>query len=180
METYLALLRGINVGGKNIIKMVDLKSCFETMGFSDVITYIQSGNIIFKTSEGNKHLLTQQIEKGLSERFNYPSKIVLISYNQYEYIIKHAPKDFGEYKEIYKYDVVFLKESLTPKEAIQYITLREGVDKIYEGLYTLYISRLIKEASKSYLHKIIYHPVYQDMTLRNWNTSKKLYELMNK
>ena len=75
METYVALLRGINVGGKNIIKMVDLKSCFETMGFSDVITYIQSGNIIFKTPEENKYVLTQQIEKGLSEQFNYQSKI---------------------------------------------------------------------------------------------------------
>ncbi|NLE63367.1 MAG: DUF1697 domain-containing protein, partial [Bacteroidales bacterium] len=171
MKTYLALLRGINVGGKNIIKMHDLKSCFENMGFSNVITYIQSGNIIFNTAEQNNHLLTQQIEKSLSERFNYQSKIALISYNEYEYIIKHLPEDFGKYTEIYKYDVVFLKEPSTPKEAIKYFSIREGVDNVYEGLYTLYFSRLIKEASKSYLHKIISHPVYQDMTIRNWNTT---------
>ncbi|NCP46313.1 MAG: DUF1697 domain-containing protein, partial [Flavobacteriales bacterium] len=47
MNQYLALLRGINVGGNNIIKMVDLKACFEKMGFTDVKTYIQSGNVIF-------------------------------------------------------------------------------------------------------------------------------------
>ena len=150
------------------------------MGFSDVITYIQSGNIIFKTPEENKYVLTQQIEKGLSEQFNYQSKIVLISYNQYEHIIKHTPEDFGKYTETYKYDVVFLKEPLTPKEAIKYFSIREGIDKVYEGLFTLYISRLIKEASKSYIQKIISQPVYQEMTIRNWNTAKKLYELMNK
>ena len=178
MKFYLALLRGINVGGKNIIRMHGLKSCFENMGFSNVITYIQSGNIIFNTAEENKHLLTQQIERDLSKRFNYQSKTVLYSYNQYECIIKSIPEDFGKYPEIFKYDVVFLKEPLTPKEAIKNIVTREGIDKAYEGLYTLYFSRLIKKASKSYLHKIISLPIYQDMTIRNWNTTKKLYELM--
>ena len=105
---------------------------------------------------------------------------MLISYNQYEHIIKHTPEDFGKYTETYKYDVVFLKEPLTPKEAIKYFSIREGIDKVYEGLFTLYISRLIKEASKSYIQKIISQPVYQEMTIRNWNTAKKLYELMNK
>lgn len=47
MTRYLALLRGINVGGKNIIKMADLKACFESLGFADVVTYIQSGNVLF-------------------------------------------------------------------------------------------------------------------------------------
>jgi uncharacterized protein (DUF1697 family) len=55
METsYVALLRGINVGGKNIIKMETLKQCFVDMGFSDVKTYIQSGNVIFKTQKSDK------------------------------------------------------------------------------------------------------------------------------
>jgi uncharacterized protein (DUF1697 family) len=51
---YLALLRGINVGGKNIIKMADLKACFESLGFSDVVTYIQSGNVLFKSADKDK------------------------------------------------------------------------------------------------------------------------------
>jgi uncharacterized protein (DUF1697 family) len=51
MNKYLALLRGINVGGNNIIKMVDLKACFEKMGFLDVSTYIQSGNVLFSSPE---------------------------------------------------------------------------------------------------------------------------------
>lgn len=67
---YLALLRGINVGGKNIIKMVDLKACFEEMDLSDVTTYIQSGNVVFASTETDSAKLTDKIEKTLSKRFN--------------------------------------------------------------------------------------------------------------
>ncbi|NIP26808.1 MAG: DUF1697 domain-containing protein, partial [Phycisphaerae bacterium] len=54
MRQYAALLRGINVGGKNIIKMADLRACFERMGFSDVRTYIQSGNVLFWATETDR------------------------------------------------------------------------------------------------------------------------------
>ncbi|RPI70922.1 MAG: DUF1697 domain-containing protein, partial [Ignavibacteriales bacterium] len=67
---WLALLRGINVGGNNIIKMADLKTCFESLKFSDVETFIQSGNIIFKSEEKDKFILTDKIEKALSKTFN--------------------------------------------------------------------------------------------------------------
>jgi len=62
---YLTLLRGINVGGNNIIKMTDLKSCFENMGFTSVSTYIQSGNVIFKSDEKDNTRLTNKIEQVL-------------------------------------------------------------------------------------------------------------------
>ena len=63
---YIALLRGINVGGNNIIRMADLKQSFEELGFSEVTTYIQSGNVLFNSSEGDKQLLTGKIEAHLS------------------------------------------------------------------------------------------------------------------
>lgn len=75
---YLALLRGINVGGNNIIKMTDLKSCFENMGFDDVLTYIQSGNVLFKSDEKNKTRLTNRIEMVLSEHFNPDYSYVIV------------------------------------------------------------------------------------------------------
>ena len=71
MNQYLVLLRGINVGGKNIIKMADLKASFEEMGFSSVVTYIQSGNVLFQSEEKDKALLTTKVEKGLSKRFQF-------------------------------------------------------------------------------------------------------------
>src|SRR5690606_20883705 len=106
---YIALLRGINVGGNNIIKMADLKTCFENMNFKDVVTYIQSGNVLFSTDEKDQDKLTAKIEKALSERFNYGSRIVLITSNQLKKIVEEAPAGFGEEASLYRYDVLFLK-----------------------------------------------------------------------
>lgn len=177
---YLALLRGINVGGKNIIKMTDLKACFENMGFSDVVTYIQSGNVLFQSDEKDKNKLTDKIEKGLSKTFKYKSRLVVISYKELKDIVHAAPRGFGKDAETYRYDVIFLKEPLTPKEAMKSVSVKEGVDTAYAGKRALYFSRLISKASSSHLAKIVGLPVYQNMTIRNWNTTTKLLALIEK
>ena len=177
---YLALLRGINVGGNNIIKMVDLKACFESIGFTDVVTYIQSGNILFKSEEQDNIKLTKKIENKLSDSFNYKSKIVLVTYNQLETIIKNAPGTFGVKPDEFRYNILFLKYPLTSEEAIKSVKIKEGIDNAYSGKDVLYFSQLISKAGQSYLTKIISHPVYQNMTIRNWNTTTKLFGLMNK
>ena len=177
---YLALLRGINVGGNNIIKMTDLKSCFENMGFTEVVTYIQSGNVLFKSAEKDKFKLTRKIEKALSERFNYQSRIVVVTYKELKKVIEGTPKGFGKDLDTYRCDVIFLKEPLTPAEAMKDVSIKEGVDHAYQGKYVLYFSRLTSKASQSHLAKIIKLPVYQNMTIRNWNTTTKLLALMEK
>ncbi len=177
---YLALLRGINVGGNNIIKMAELKTCFESMGFTDVVTYIQSGNVLFKSPEKNKPKLTSKIEKALSERFNYQSRVVVITDQELKKAVAGAPEGFGKDPETYRYDVIFLKEPLTPGEAMQQVSTKAGVDNAYAGGGVLYFSRLISKATQSHLTKIISQPVYQRMTIRNWNTTTKLLALMEK
>jgi len=176
---YLVLLRGINVGGKNIIKMADLKACFESMGFSEVATYIQSGNVLFKSTEKDKTKLVRKIEKTLSERFNYESRIVLVTQKELEKVIADAKNEFGNDPE-YSYTVVFLKEPLTSAEAMKSISLREGVDNAFAGKSVLYFSRLISRATQSRLTRIIGLPIYQNMTIRNWNTTITLLALMKK
>lgn len=178
MGHYLVLLRGINVGGKNIIKMADLKASFEEIGFSNVVTYIQSGNVLLQSVDKDKVALTTKVEKGLSRRFNFDAKVVVISQKELAAIVKSAPMGFGEDDEKFHYDVIFLKEPLTPKEAMQSVKVREGVDTAHAGRQALYFSRLISRASQSYLTKIIGMPVYQNMTIRNWNTTMKLLALM--
>lgn len=178
MIQYLALLRGINVGGKNIIKMADLKAGFDAMGFSDVKTYIQSGNVLFQSDEKDKAELTTMIEKGLSRRFNFEVKVVVVSQKELTAIIRAAPEGFGEDEKKFRYDVIFLKEPLGAKEAMKSVSVREGVDTAHAGKQALYFSRLIAKASQSHLTKIIGLPVYQNMTIRNWNTTTKLLALM--
>lgn len=177
-EQYLALLRGINVGGKNIIKMSDLKECFENTGFTDVTTYIQSGNVIFNSRETEKKILIDLIERNLSERFNSALKTVLISAADLERIVNEAPAEFGSEPDKYRYDVIFLKDNISSNKLLKNIRIMEGVDSVSSGSSALYFSRLISKASQSRLKYIMTMPEYQYMTIRNWNTTIKLLGLM--
>jgi uncharacterized protein (DUF1697 family) len=178
MNQYLVLLRGINVGGKNIIKMADLKASFEAVGFANVRTYIQSGNVLIESAGKDKGLLTATIEVSLSQRFNFQARVVVVSQKELAAIIKSAPEGFGADEKKFRYDVIFLKEPLTPKEAMKSVSVREGVDTAHAGKQVLYFSRLISRASQSRLTRIIGLPVYQNMSIRNWNTTTKLLALM--
>ncbi len=177
-KTYIALLRGINVGGNNIIKMVDLKLAFEEMGFSNVKTYIQSGNVIFSSDRKNKVELTDEIEKKLLEKFSYNSIIVLRTKEELEEQLASAPKNYGVDNENYRYDVIFLKDTITVDEAMKDITLREGIDEVFVGNNILFFRRLFINLTKSKLGKIVASPVYKHITIRNWKTSTKLLEMM--
>ena len=180
MTTYIAILRGINVSGKNKILMQDLKALFESLNFKNVKTYIQSGNVIFNAAETNKKALTEQIEVALSQSFNYSSTVLVFTDKQYEHMIEDAPENFGKYPDTYKYDIIFLKEPLRSEDVKDKILTREGVDTVYVGKSVVYLSRLIEKLSQSYLPKIISLPIYQEMSIRNWNTAKKIYELVKK
>ena len=178
MTRYVALLRGINVGGKNLIKMTALRACFEELGFSDVATYIQSGNVLFRTG-GKRAELAARIEGALSEAFGYQANVVLRSKKQMQAIVAGAPKGFGAAPDGYRYDVLFLKKPLTAATAMKTVPTREGVDEVRAGTGVLYYSRLISEASRSRLSKIVSLPIYQRMTIRNWKTTTKLLEMMS-
>jgi uncharacterized protein (DUF1697 family) len=176
---YVALLRGINVGGNNIIKMDGLRNIFEEMGFSGVTTYIQTGNVIFDDIEKDKLKLTEKIERRLFKEINSKINIVILTFSEMKEIIYKRPENFGENNEEYKYDVLFLIEPLTAKEAIKEFNPRAGVDKIFEGKKVLYHSILKKERTKSHISKIVESEIYPKLTIRNWNTTRKLYELMD-
>ena len=177
LSRHLALLRGINVGGNNIIKMSDLKTCFEEMGLTNVVTYIQSGNVLFDSNETNQLQLTQQIEKALSERFGYSSKVVLLSQQALIQVINTAPEGFGVLLEQYRYDVIFLKQPLSSEEALSKIKTKEGVDFVTAGDGVLYFSRLSAMSGQSQMTKMIGTAIYKEMTIRNWNTTTKLTTL---
>lgn len=179
-KQYLALLRGINVGGGNLIKMMDLKTCFEASKLENVATYIQSGNVLFETAETDSARLVGKLEKALSKTFHpYQARIVLCSHAKLRQIIRKAPNGFGSEPQKYRYDVIFLKEPLTASAAMKSVTIKEGVDEAFAGPDVLYFSRLSARASQSRLPRIISLPIYQSMTIRNWNTTTKLLALMD-
>ena len=179
MTTYVALLRGINVGGKNLIRMPALKTCFEENGFEDVATYIQSGNVVFASSETRNAALTDRIESMLSKAFDYVPTVVVRSRKQMRAIVDGAPKGFGSQPDEYRYDVIFLKEPLTAKKAIGEVPTNPAVDTSVAGTGVLYFSRLTAKATASRLGKIVGSPIYSRITIRNWNTTTKLRSLMD-
>jgi uncharacterized protein (DUF1697 family) len=178
MSRYVALLRGINVGGNNLVKMAALKACFEEHGFRDVTTFIQSGNVLF-SSAASGQALVRQIEEMLATTFKYPASIVLRSEKQLRDVVERAPAGFGTQPERRRYDVIFLKEPLKARAAMKSVLTREGVDQAYAGTGVLYFSRLISRASQSQLSRMMALPIYKNMTIRNWNTTTKLLSLMS-
>jgi uncharacterized protein (DUF1697 family) len=175
---YLGLLRGINVGGNNIIPMAALRTAFKRMGFSDVLTYIQSGNVIFSTPVASAASLERTIEAALSKEFRYASRVVVVPDETLGRIVDEAPRGFGGTPKAYRYDVIFLKKPLTPVKALKAVEARDGVDSVSAGRHALYFSRLISRATQSRLSRIVQKPEYQYMTIRNWNTTTRLLGVM--
>jgi uncharacterized protein (DUF1697 family) len=182
MSQHIALLRGINVGGNNIIKMVDLKKSFELMGFTEVSTYIQSGNVIF-TTKGNatedKAALEKTIEEALGRTFQYNSRVVVVSSQEMAQVLAQAPKGFGQLPDEYRYDVLFLKSPTTAQEVLSQLSLKDGVDAAFTGDHALYFQRLTSKASQSHLSRLSQKIIYQRVTVRNWNTTSKLHSLLS-
>lgn len=179
MAKYVALLRGVNVGGTNPTKMSDLKVCFEAAGFKDVRTYINSGNVLFEAPEGNAEKLTAKVEKILGESFAHKPRALVCSHEQLAAIVKNASKGFGTQPDKYYSDAIFLLPPLTVKEAMEVVQLREGVDQVWQGNGVLYFARLGARRVQSKLSKIVGTPAYKSMTIRSWTTVTKLLKLLD-
>ena len=174
---WVALLRGINVGGKNMVKMDALRAAFEEMGFADVATYIASGNVLFRAPRQQSAKLAARIESALTQRFGIELRVVVMTEAQLRTVVDGAPRGFGAKTE--RCDVVFLRKPLTAKKAFAAVETREGVDRAWEGKGVVYFSRVAAKASTSRLPKIAVKPEYQNMTIRSWSTTRKLLGLLD-
>ncbi len=180
MNTYLLLLRGINVGGKNKISMTELKRCLEEEGFSDVRTYIQSGNVLLQ-SDLDAQTLSRKVEKSLPKRFKLDSsiiKVLALTHDQLRTVVHNKPKGFGDEPEKYHCDAVFLI-GIGADEAMKVFSPREGVDRVWPGDLAIYSQRLSSERTRSRLSKIVGTSAYQSMTIRSWNTTTKLLKILD-
>jgi uncharacterized protein (DUF1697 family) len=170
---HLALLRGINVGGKNLVKMADLRAAFEAMGFVGVATYIQSGNVLFRGPRARRAELSARIESELSRRFGIELKVVVLTAAEMRRVVEGAPPGFGAASHLS--DVIFLRPPMTAKRAFALVELRDGIDAAWEGKAVLYFSRVASRASGSRLSRLAARPEYKEMTVRSWSTTTKLH-----
>ncbi len=173
---YVALLRGINVGGRNKVDMKTLKTCFEKAGMTKVVTYINTGNIIFSTSDNSKPAIVNILEKAIHEDFNLDIKVVVRSLDDYQKVMKALPENWSNDKEM-KSDVMFLWEEVDSEVILQQLEIK-SVDTVIYVPGTVLWSVLRDDAGKSGMQKLAGSKVYKLMTVRNVNTTRKIWELM--
>ena len=176
-SAFLALLRGINVGGRNVIAKDDLRQCFEDLGCTNVRTYIQSGNILFRSSVTGVEELTEAVETGLSDRFSYHAQAVVLSRKKYQTAVAAAPDGWGVDADR-KHNALFTLKTITPKQVLAQLPApKTDLETVTVGPHVVYWSISKQHQSKTTLMKLSAHPVYQQLTVRNHNTVFKLFEL---
>ncbi len=174
---YIALLRGVNVGGNSIVKMSDLKDLLVAEGFTNVSTYINSGNVIFESAEHDKTKLLKKIDTLLLEKFSLKKTVVLTA-TQLHHIADQIPLTWKD-EDIRKY-IAFVREPFTPEDVIKEAELKDGIDFIEKGPGVVYMSTKMEGITKTKFTKLIATKIYKEITMRNYNTVKKLLTLVEK
>lgn len=177
LNLFVALLRGVNVGGNNMISMSSLKQSFESIGFTHVSTYINSGNIIFNAKETDARKLEVKIERLLVKEYELGSKVVVRSLAEMEQLVQSLPREWNG-DSSWRYNVIFLRHTIDSKETVA--ELQSDVEQVVYRPGTLLWSAHVDQVNRSKMNKLASRKISQDMTVRNLNTTKKLYELMKK
>jgi uncharacterized protein (DUF1697 family) len=179
MTSYLVLLRGINVGGKNKVPMAELRKLVEDLGFENVSTYIASGNVLLDSKLGAANV-AERIEAALPKTFKLDAeliKVAVLSADDLEAVTRNRPKGFGDEPTKYHSDAIFLM-GIDADEAMTVFSPRNGVDKVWPGKGVIYSQRLSAQRTKSRLGRIVGTPPYKSMTIRSWQTTIALLDLM--
>jgi uncharacterized protein (DUF1697 family) len=175
MKKYVALFRGINVGGNNQVEMAKLRGIFESLGFLNVSTYINSGNVLFESDGDDEQGMV--IEKAFEKFFGFAVHVVVRDADNIQFIYKAVPSEWENNTE-QKTDVLFVWDDFDTKTTLDLIVTNKEVDTLR------YISGAIiwnvnkKRYNESGMKKFSGSTVYKHMTARNINTVRKLAELM--
>jgi uncharacterized protein (DUF1697 family) len=179
LNVFVALLRGVNVGGNNMISMSSLKESFTEMGFVRVTSYINSGNLIFKTKEPDVRKLERKIEQMLSKDYELDSKVVIRSLAEMERLVKSLPESWSV-DSGWRYNVIFLRHTIDSEDILTDLPIKEEMEEVLYRPGTLLWSAQVSEITRSKMAKIVSRKMFQEMTVRNLNTTRKLCELMKK
>jgi len=181
MKKYIALLRGINVGGKNKISMAELKRGFEELGFLDVVTYINSGNVIFNSDIQANHELSQAIESMIVDKFKINTPVAIVEVTELSAVYKNAPIWWNTSdKEIYD-NAIFVIYPTSVEDV--YKAVGEAIPEYEKTAHynnVIFWSFQLKTYSKARWSKIVSSKVNNSVTIRTANTVRKLLEIANK
>lgn len=178
MHKFVAFLRGVNVGGKGLVNMGKLSESLTKAGFSNVRTYIQSGNILFVSDDQNTDSLAQQIKTVIQNQFNLTIEVVVFSKTEWQQIIKAAPECWGKNPD-WKHNILILIKPFSMRDVIQSNgELKADIETLIPGDGVLYQSMSLKMFGRTTTGKLASKPIYKKITIRNYNTATKILTLL--
>ncbi|EGG83803.1 hypothetical protein HMPREF9477_00874 [Lachnospiraceae bacterium 2_1_46FAA] len=179
MKRYIALLRGINISGKNRITMSDLKAGFIELGYTAVSTYLNSGNVIFDSGIDNKEELSNAIRFMINKQFELEIPVFVILQEELEEILKNAPEWWGDSsKEIYD-NLIFMFPTISYDRFYNEVgNPKEAYEKIYHYKNVIFWSFSRKDYQKTnWWLKTANSKVSNEITIRTANTVRKIVNM---
>ncbi len=174
LEKYIALLRGINVGGKNKISMPLLRIAFEEIGFLDVVTYINSGNVIFSSDIQDKNELIRKCESLIADKLMLNIPVTIISANDLSETLNNAPEWWDIDKESINYAIFVIPPASVEEVFAGVGEAKPEYEKVAHYDNVIFWSAPLKTFSKTRWSKIASSSVNNNVTIRNANTVNKL------
>ncbi len=174
--TYVAFLRGVNVGGKSIVSMAAIKEALVALGLSDVRTYINSGNVIFSTRASDARQLTVRIEKALEQHTGLAIKVLVMDHKTLKKTVDAIPHNWVDDNTMRTYVLLLWKE-LHDRRILDRLPIKPGVDELMyrPGAVVWRVDR--ENVGRSQMNRIVGTPLYKKITIRSANTMRKLNEL---
>jgi uncharacterized protein (DUF1697 family) len=173
------LLRGINVGGNSLIRMADLKTCMEALGFDDVSTYIASGNVLLSSGERDRAKLETAIERAIEQQFRLPVKVVVLDRTAYARIVKAIPKKWIGDSGL-RANIAFVRRGTDARQVVRELEPDPAVEEVKAIDGAILWATRRTAVNRSVLRKLIGGRAYKELTVRNLNTTLKLQELLAK
>lgn len=175
MQTYIALFRGINVGGRNSIKMADLRSLLENIGLTDVQSYIQSGNVVFQTEETDARTLSEKIRNAIGENYEFTPDVMIIRDEDFDKVLAENPFPEAE-SDPGKLHIGFLESRPTNPNLNGLKEVKKESER-YELKSKAFYFYAPDGVGRSKLFAKAEKLIGVSMTSRNWRTVKKIHRM---
>ena len=179
MPVVIAFARGINVGGRNKVKMAELRDCFAELGMRGVRTILQSGNVVFGADETDLGTLKDLLETGMRQRFGFEAQLLLRTPDAFRSALSSQPFSAAQLEAPNKIAVVFLSQDA---DAAAVASLREtnpGREEIHAAGSELYIFYTDGMARSKLTNRRIEAALNVVASARNWNTCQRLLRLLD-
>src|SRR2546423_4527685 len=180
MAVFVSLFRGINVGGHRKIKMDELKAVHESLGFRDVVPYIQSGNVVFKSDDADVVQLQKQLEEGIEKNFGFHVDVIIRTSAEFSDILEKNPFQNQPDRESKWLAVMFLAtrpDDLAQEDLLKTYIGPEEFCVIDKEVYIYYTDGIGRSKLS---HTLIEKKLKTFGTARNWNTVLRLWEIMQR